>query len=50
MKVTGNRRVFPNDESVIKLVGLVSMQIERRWAKSKVRGCILNKRRKGSSR
>ena len=36
-KVTGNRRVFPNDESVIKLVGLVSMQIERRWAKSKVR-------------
>jgi len=36
-KVTDNRRVFPNDESVIKLVGLVSMQIERRWAKSKVR-------------
>lgn len=36
-KVTDNRRVFPSDESVMKLVGLVSMKMERKWARSRVR-------------
>ena len=36
-KVTKNRRVFPNDVAVQKLVYLVSMDVVRRWT-AKVRG------------
>ena len=36
-RATRNKRVFPSDESVMKVVGLVSMKLERKWSKSRVR-------------
>jgi len=36
-KVTKNRRVFPSDEALMKVVYLVSMQMEGKWKRSRVR-------------